>query len=330
LLNFVLPKIERDASARNYGRFIIGPLESGYGVTLGNALRRVLLSSLPGAAVTSVRISDVHHEFSAIPHVTEDTTALLLNIKQLRMKSESDEPMRLHVEVRSEGPVTAGDLVCPPDVQVVNPELLLLVADSPDVDLDLELTVQRGRGYSPAEERGKLPLGEIPVDAIYTPVRKVNYTVTRARIGQQTNYDRLALEIWTDGTVSPEAALNESAKLLIRHLTLVVGADVMPADEGTSETRSVPSRIYDAAIEELELSVRAYNCLKRAGITKVGEVLEKLEKGEEEILSIRNFGRKSLTELVEKLDAKGYLSVIAYQPSESAGLEEAGEADEDV
>jgi DNA-directed RNA polymerase subunit alpha len=329
-LNFVLPKIERDASARNYGRFIIGPLESGYGVTLGNALRRVLLSSLPGAAVTSVRISDVHHEFSAIPNVTEDTTALLLNIKQLRLKSEVDEPLRLHVEVRSEGPVTAGDLVCPPDVQVVNPELLLLVADSPDVDLDLELTIQRGRGYSPAEERGKLPLGEIPVDAIYTPVRKVNYTVTRARIGQQTNYDRLALEIWTDGTISPEAALNESAKLLIRHLTLIVGADVMPADEGTSETRSVPSRIYDAAIEELELSVRAYNCLKRAGITKVGEVLEKLEKGEEEILAIRNFGRKSLTELVEKLDAKGYLSVIAYQPSDSAELEEAGEADEDL
>jgi len=329
LLNFVLPKIERDASARNYGRFIIGPLESGYGVTLGNALRRVLLSSLPGAAVTSVRISGVHHEFSAIPHVTEDTTALLLNIKQLRLKSESDEPARLHVEVRSEGPVTAGDLVCPPDVQVVNPELLLLVADSPVVDLDLELTVHRGRGYSPAEERGKLPLGEIPVDAIYTPVRKVNYMVTRARIGQQTNYDRLALEIWTDGTISPEAALNESAKLLIRHLTLIVGADVMPADEGAAEARSVPSRIYDAAIEELELSVRAYNCLKRAGITKVGEVLEKLAKGEEEILSIRNFGRKSLTELVEKLDAKGYLSVIAYQPSDSAGAEEAGEADED-
>jgi len=330
LLNFVLPKIERDASARNYGRFIIGPLESGYGVTLGNALRRVLLSSLPGAAVTSVRISGVHHEFSAIPHVTEDTTALLLNIKQLRLKAESDEPARLHVEVRSEGPVTAGDLVCPPDVQVVNPELLLLVADSPEADLDLELTVQRGRGYSPAEERGKLPLGEIPVDAIYTPVRKVNYTITRARIGQQTNYDRLALEIWTDGTVSPEAALNESAKLLIRHLTLIVGAGVMPADQGTSEARSVPSRIYDAAIEELELSVRAYNCLKRAGITKVGEVLEKLEKGEEEILAIRNFGRKSLIELVEKLDAKGYLSMIAYQPSDSAELEEAGEADEDV
>ncbi|MDQ1300967.1 MAG: DNA-directed polymerase subunit alpha [Chloroflexota bacterium] len=330
MLNFVLPKIERDASARNYGRFIIGPLESGYGVTLGNALRRVLLSSLPGAAVTSVRISGVHHEFSAIPHVTEDTTALLLNIKQLRMKSEVDEPVRLLVDVCSEGPVTAGDLICPPDVQVVNPELLLLVADSPEVDLDLELTVHRGRGYSPAEERGKLPLGEIPVDAIYTPVHKVNYTVTRARIGQQTNYDRLALEIWTDGTTTPEAALHESAKLLIQHLTLVAGADVMPADEAESETRSVPSRIYDAAIEELELSVRAYNCLKRAGITKVGEVLEKLEKGEEEILAIRNFGRKSLTELVEKLDAKGFLSAIAYQPSDSAELEEAGGADEDL
>ena len=199
----MLPKIERDASARDYGRFIIGPLESGYGVTLGNALRRVLLSSLPGAAVSSVRVSGVHHEFSAIPHVKEDTTALLLNIKQIRLKSDVDEPVRLHVDVRGEGPVTAGDLICPPGVEIVNPELLLLTADSSDVDLDLELTVHRGRGYSPAEERGKLPLGEIPVDAIYTPVRKVNYTVTRARIGQQTNYDRLALEIWTDGTTAP-------------------------------------------------------------------------------------------------------------------------------
>lgn len=326
----MLPKIERDASAHNYGRFIIGPLESGYGVTLGNALRRVLLSSLPGAAVTSIRISGVHHEFSAIPHVNEDTTALLLNVKQLRLKSDVDEPVRLHVEVHSEGPVTAGDLICPPEVQVVNPELLLLTADSPEVDLDLELSVQRGRGYSPAEERGKLPLGEIPVDAIYTPVRKVNYTVTRARIGQQTNYDRLALEIWTDGTIAPEAALRESAKLLIRHLVLIAGADVTPADEVTAEVRSVPSRVYEAPIEELELSVRAYNCLKRAGITKVGEVLERLQKGEEEVLAIRNFGRKSLIELVEKLDARGYLSVIAYQPGASLQLDEVGEADEDL
>jgi DNA-directed RNA polymerase subunit alpha len=330
LLNFVLPKIERDASARNYGRFIIGPLESGYGVTLGNALRRVLLSSLPGAAVTSVRISGVHHEFSAIPYVREDTTALLLNIKQLRLKSDVDDSVRLHVDVRSEGPVTASDLICPPEIQVVNPELLLLNADSPEVDLDLELTVHRGRGYSPAEEREKLPLGEIPVDAIYTPVRKVNYTVTRARIGQQTNYDRLALDIWTDGTTTPEAALNESAKLLVRHLTLIAGADVLPPEELAADARGLPSRIYDVPIEELELSVRAYNCLKRAGITKVGEVLERLEKGEEEILAIRNFGRKSLTELVEKLDAKGFLSAIAYQPSSEVEFEEAGQADDEI
>jgi DNA-directed RNA polymerase subunit alpha len=332
LLNFVLPKIEREATSRNYGRFTIGPLESGYGVTLGNALRRVLLSSLPGAAVSSMRVSGVHHEFSAIPHVREDTTSLLLNVKQLRLKSEVDEPMRLHVEVRSEGPVTAGDLICPPEVEIVNPELLLLTADSAEVDLDVELTVSRGRGYSPAEERGKLPLGEIPVDAIYSPVRKVNYTVGRARIGQQTNYDRLNLEIWTDGTMQPDVALRESAKILVRHLTLVAGAEAIPSEEAPVESRSgVPSRIYDVPIEDLELTVRAYNCLKRAGITKVGEVLERLERGEEEILAIRNFGRKSLNELVEKLGTKGYLSAIAYQPSaETAEYEDQGEAEDEV
>ncbi len=330
MLSFVLPKIEREASARNYGRFVIGPMESGYGITLGNALRRVLLSSLPGAAVTSVRLSGVHHEFSPIPNVREDTTALLLNIKQLRLKSEIDEPVRLHVDVRSEGPVTAGDLVCPPEVEVINPELLLLTADAPDVDLDLELTVSRGRGYSPAEERGKLPLGEIPVDAIYTPVRKVNYTVSRARIGQQTNYDRLVLEIWTDGTTTPEAALRESARLLVRHLTLVAGADVLPAEQVAGESHTVPSRIFDVPIEDLELSVRAYNCLKRAGITKVGEVLEKLEKGEEEILAIRNFGRKSLNELVQRLDLKGYLSAISYEPTAPGEVDDEGELDEEL
>jgi DNA-directed RNA polymerase subunit alpha len=332
LLNFVLPKVEREASSRNYGRFIIGPLESGYGITLGNALRRVLLSSLPGAAVTSIRVSGVHHEFSAIPHVREDTTSLLLNVKQLRMKSEVDEAVRCHVEVHGEGPVTAGDLICPPEVEVINPELLLLTADSPDVDLDFELTVSRGRGYSPAEERGKLPLGEIPVDAIYSPVRKVNYTVTRARIGQQTNYDRLALEIWTDGTTTPDIALRESAKLLVRHLALVAGSDAAPAEAATTEAHSgVPSRIYDVPIEDLELTVRAYNCLKRAGITKVGEVLERLEKGEEEILAIRNFGRKSLNELVEKLETKGFLSAIAYQPStDLADYDDGNDTEEDI
>jgi DNA-directed RNA polymerase subunit alpha len=322
LLNFVLPKIEREASSQNYGRFVIGPLESGYGITLGSALRRVLLSSLPGAAVSSIRISGVHHEFSSIPFVREDTTALLLNVKRLRLRSEVDEPMRLHLDVRTEGPVTAGDLVCPPEVEVINPELLLLTADSPSVDLDLEFTVSRGRGYSPAEERDKLPLGEIPVDAIFSPVRKANYTVTRARIGQQTNYDRLNLEIWTDGAISPEDALREAARLLVRHLTLIAGADVMPVEAMAAEISGVPGRIYDVPIEELELTVRAYNCLKRAGITKVGEVLERLQKGEDEILAIRNFGRKSLHELVEKLNNKGYLSAISYQPSLVADIED--------
>lgn len=330
LLNFVLPKTEREASAQNYGRFIIGPLESGYGITLGNALRRVLLSSLPGAAVSSMRVSGVHHEFSAIPHVREDTTALLLNVKQLRLKSETDDPVRLHVEVRSEGPVTAGDLVCPPEVQVVNPDLLLLYADSNEVDLDLELTVTRGRGYSPAEERGKLPLGEIPVDAIYSPVRKVNYTVTPARIGQQTNYDRLALEIWTDGTMTPEAALREAASILVRHLTLIAGAEVLPSEQGLGEGRGLPSRLYEVPIEDLELTVRAYNCLKRAGITRVGEVLEKLEKGEDEILAIRNFGRKSLNELVQKLESKGYLSAISYRPGSAEELVEESESEDEL
>jgi DNA-directed RNA polymerase subunit alpha len=327
----VLPKIAREASSRNYGRFVIGPLESGYGVTLGNALRRVLLSSLPGAAVSSVRINGVHHEFSPIPNVEEDTTALLLNIKQIRLKSEMDEPVRIHVEVRSEGPVTAGDLICPPGVEVVNPELLLLTADSPEVDLDLEMTVNRGRGYSPAEERGKLPLGEIPVDAIYSPVRKVSYAVSRARIGQQTNFDRLTMDIWTDATISPEEALRESAMLLMRHLTLIAGADVSSVEATPSEPQGVPSRIYDVPVEDLELTVRAYNCLKRAGITKVGEVLEKLQRGEDEILAIRNFGRKSLNELVEKLDQKGYLSVISYQPSvTTSDDEDLMESEEDL
>jgi DNA-directed RNA polymerase subunit alpha len=329
LLNLVLPKIEREASSRNYGRFIIGPLESGYGVTLGNALRRVLLSSLPGAAVSSLRISGVHHDFAAIPYVREDTTALLLNIKQLRLKSATDEPVRIHVEVRSEGPVTAGDLIAPPDVEIVNPELLLLTADSPEVDLDLEMVVQRGRGYSPAEERGKLPLGEIPVDAIYSPVKKASFTVSRARIGQQTNYDRVALEIWTDATITPEDALREAAMLLMRHLSLVAGADVSAMEAIPTEPKGVPSRIYDVPVEDLDLTVRAYNCLKRAGITKVGEVLEKLQRGEDEILAIRNFGRKSLDELVEKLDQKGYLAVISYQPSAPAD-DDLGEPDEEA
>jgi DNA-directed RNA polymerase subunit alpha len=308
----VLPKIEVEASSQNYGRFVISPLESGYGITLGNALRRVLLSSLPGAAVTSLRISGIHHEFSPIPHVREDTQRLILNVKQIRIKSRTEEPVRLRVEVTSEGPITAGDLLAPPEVEIVNPDLYLLTADSDDVDLDLEMVVNSGRGYSPAEDRQRLPLGEIPVDAIYSPVRKAAYRVERTRIGQQTDYDKLNLEVWTDGTITPDDAVRRSANLLVQHLQLLAGEEVAAPEKKEEVEQGIPARVYDAPIEELELTVRAYNCLKRAGITKVGEILKRMEKGEEEMLAIRNFGKKSLDELVEKLRDKNYLTVPGF------------------
>ena len=318
MLNLVLPKIECDASSQNYGRFIIGPLESGYGITLGNALRRVLLSSLPGAAVTSIRISGIHHEFSPISHIKEDTTALILNVKQLRLKLQGDESARLRVEIQGEGEITAGDIECPPHVEIVNPDLHLLTADSSEAELDMELVVERGKGYSPAEERGKLPIGEIPVDAVFSPIRKANFAVERARVGQMTNFDRLIMEIWTDGTIEPEEALSNAAQILVEHLSLLVGVGEMPSKEEEEEAVEglIPSRIYETPIEELELSVRAYNCLKRAGITKVGEILEKMALGEDEILAIRNFGRKSLEELKERMGAKGFWPTESEEAAE--------------
>jgi DNA-directed RNA polymerase subunit alpha len=317
LLSLVLPKIECDASSRNYGRFTIGPLESGYGITLGNALRRVLLSSLPGAAVTSIRLSGVHHEFSAIPHVKEDTTALILNLKQLRLKLQGDESVRLRVEVKGEGEITAGDIVCPSQVEIVNPDLYLLTGDSGEAELDMELVVERGKGYSPAEERGKLPIGEIPVDAVFSPVRKANFVVERARVGQMTNFDRLIMEIWTDGTIEPEEALSSAAQILVDHLSLLVGVGEMPPEEEEeAEEGLIPIRVYETPIEELELSVRAYNCLKRAGITKVGEILEKMAEGDDEILAIRNFGKKSLAELKERMRAKGFWPIEGEESAE--------------
>ena len=319
--NLVLPKIETEASSRSFGRFLIGPLESGYGITLGNALRRVLLSSLSGAAVTSIRVTGVHHEFSDIPNVREDMTALILNVKQLRLKMHQNESARLRVEVKGEGVITAGDFDVPPHVEVVNPDLYLLTADSAKAELDMELVVQMGRGYSPAEERGKLPIGEIPIDAIFSPVRKANYVVERARIGQATDYDRLRMDITTDGTILPHNALSEAAKILVQHFSLIAGGvtevDVPaePEDEG-----GIPSKIFEAPIEDLDLTVRAYNCLKRAGITQVGEILEKLKKGQDEILAIRNFGQKSLDELMERLEEKGYLELINENGDELSQL----------
>ncbi len=329
--NFVVPhKVQGDATSRNYGRFTISPLESGYGLTLGTALRRILLSSMPGAAVTSVRVSDVHHEFSAIPHVREDMTQLMLQVKQLRLNLFDVESARLRLEQRGEGTVTAADIECPPEVEIINADLYLFTADSPDAHLEIEFEVQVGRGYSPAEERGRLPIGELPIDAIFSPIRRVNFDVERARVGQRTNYDKLVIEIWTDGTVRPEDALSEAAKVLIKHLTPVagivhiddydmispIGGDPDP-DDGKDDRRV--NELYEKPIEELDLSVRVFNSLKRTGITTIGDVLDMLDRGPDAMLAIRNFGEKSLDELVEKLQDKGYLKEDAEIPDLSGG-----------
>ena len=308
LISMVLPKVECETRSRGYAHFVIGPMESGHGVTLGNALRRVLLSSMAGAAITSIRVSDVYHEFSTIPHVKEDMTQLILNVKQIRLKMHSDAPgsARLHLEVKGEGVVTAGDLECPSDVEIINPDQYLFTVDSDEAEVEVEMTAQRGRGYSPAEERDKLPIGEIPIDAIFSPVRKVGYEVQQARVGQMTNFDRLVMEIWTDGTIQPLEALSQAARVLVQHLQLVAGVEEeIPEEE--AEEEGVPAHVYEMLIEDLDLNVRVYNCLKRTGITNVGEVLEKLEKGAEEMMSIRNFGPKSLNELKEKLRERGLL-----------------------
>lgn len=326
----VLPKIEAEATSKSYGKFVIGPLESGYGVTLGNALRRVLLASLSGAAVTSVKVDGVHHEFTPIPHAKEDMTQLILNLKMLRFKvHDGDQPVRLHLEARGRGSVTAGDLQMPAQIEMINPDQHLLTLDSDDAQVEMDLTVSRGKGYSPAEERGKLPIDEIPVDAVFSPVKKANFRVERARVGQMTNFDNLIMEVWTDGSITPREALTDSAKSLVKLFNLVAGF----ASEGEVEAApesEIPSRVYDTPIEELELSVRAYNCLKRAGITKVGEILERLKKGTEEILAIRNFGQKSLDELMERLQAKGYLETIQPAADTNAPAEDGGESDSDT
>lgn len=311
LSSMVTPKVEREAEARNYGKFVISPLERGYGVTLGNALRRVLLSSLDGAAVTSIRITDVLHDFSDIPGVREDVIQVMLQVKQLRLKLHDVDFSHLHLEIRGEGVVTAADIQVPAEVEIVNPELYLFTVDDPQTRLEIDLTVERGRGYSPSSDRsGKLPIGELPVDAIYGPVQRVNFTVGSARVGQSTNYDRLLLEIWTDGTVEPEKALGISSKILIDHLRFISGITeetfVVGVEKETAGSR-LTSEAAETPIENLDLSVRVFNSLKRTGVTTVGDVLELLEKGEEAVMSIRNFGEKSLDELRQKMQEKGFL-----------------------
>jgi DNA-directed RNA polymerase subunit alpha len=295
--------------SRKYGRFIIGPLERGYGTTLGNSLRRVLLASLPGAAVTSIRVTDVSHEFSAIPHVREDMMQLILQVKQLRLKLTDTDTARVRLEVHGAGTVTAADLILPPEAEVVNPDLYLFTVDSDEAFLEVEMTAETGRGYSPSEDRGRLPIGELPIDAMYSPIQRVGYSIEKTRVGQVADYDRLIMEIWTDGTIKPEEALAQAAQIMIQHLRPVGGISeesLLPVEEEEVE-EAIPNEIYDTPIEQLDLSVRVFNSLKRTGITKVGELLDMLEKGEETMLAIRNFGEKSLDELKDQLQEKGFL-----------------------
>jgi len=303
----VLPKIETDAISQMYGRFVIGPLESGFGITLGNALRRVLLSSLPGAAVTSVRISDIAHEFTAIPGIREDVMQFILQVKQLRLGMESQEPMRMSIQVRNEGTVTAGDIQAPPEIEILNPDLYLFTVDSEDVHLDIEFTVEQGRGYLPADIRGRMPISELPVDAIFSPVRRVAFDVDRARVGQMTNYDRLMLEIWSDGRIAPLDALKEAARILVTHLRLIAGLTLEEEVDLVEEEAGLPGEVYEIPIEQLDLSVRVFNSLRRTGITSVGEVLEMLALGDDTLLTIRNFGQKSLSELKARLQERDFL-----------------------
>jgi len=313
----VLPKIETDATSQTYGRFVIGPLESGFGITLGNALRRVLLSSLPGAAVTSVRISDLSHEFTSIPGVREDVIQFILQVKQLRLQMESQEPMRMSLQVRSGGMITAGDIQAPPEIEILNPDLYLFTVDDDEAHLDIEFAVEQGRGYLVTDERDRTPIGEIPIDAIFTPIRRVAFDVGRARVGQMTNYDRLTLEIWSDGRIEPMDALKESARILVTHLRLVAGLTLEEEAEPVEDEAGLPKEVYEIPLEQLNLSVRVFNALRRTGITSVGEVLEMLEMGTDTLLTIRNFGQKSLTELNECLQKHGFLV---------AGTEESGGA----
>lgn len=310
LENLVFPRIDSEALSQQYGKFVISPLERGYGTTVGNALRRVLHSSLPGAAVTSIRVSGVPHEFSPIPHVREDMMQLILNVKQLRLKIHGTDTARIRLEVTHAGTITAADLTLPPEVEVINPDLYLLTVDSDEAFLEIEMTVENGRGYSPAEERGRLPIGELPVDAIFSPIRRVAYTVEKTRVGQVADYDKIIMEIWTDGAIKPEEALAQSAQIMMQHLRPLAGVSEESLAPAEMEARDegIPNEWYDTPIEQLDLSVRVFNSLKRTGITKVGEMLEMLDRGEETILAIRNFGEKSLDELKQQLRMKGFLS----------------------
>ena len=289
----------------SYGKYVIEPLERGYGTTLGNSLRRVLLSSLPGTAVTSIRISGIQHEFSTIPGVKEDVTEIVLNVKRIIARLHSEEPKTVYIEAAGEGEVTAGDIKADAEVEILNPELHIETL-GPDASLSMELVFDHGRGYVPAD-KNKGPqqiIGTIPVDSIYTPVLKVNYAVENTRVGNQTDFDKLTIEVWTDKTISPRDAISLGAKILVDHFTLFTDlSDAMGSRSTVVEkVETQRDKVLEMTIEELDLSVRSFNCLKRANINTVEDLISKTE---DEMIKVRNLGRKSLEEVEHKLAMMG-------------------------
>ncbi|WP_139492772.1 DNA-directed RNA polymerase subunit alpha [Brevibacillus dissolubilis] len=288
-----------------YGKFVVEPLERGYGTTLGNSLRRILLSSLPGAAVTTVQIDGVLHEFSTVEGVVEDVTEIILNIKGLALKIHSDEEKVLEIDAEGEGPVKAGDIRADSDVEILNPDLHIATLAAGG-RLHIRMTAGRGRGYVQAEgnKSEDMPIGVIAIDSIYTPIKRVNYQVENTRVGQMTNYDKLTLEVWTNGSIRPEEAVSLGAKIMTEHLNLFVGLtdEAKDAEIMVEKEEDKKEKVLEMTIEELDLSVRSYNCLKRAGINTVQELTQ---KSEEDMMKVRNLGRKSLEEVQEKLQELG-------------------------
>ena len=292
-----------------YGKFVCEPLERGYGTTFGNSLRRMLLSSLEGSAITSIRIDGVLHEFSTIPGVRDDVTNIVLNLKQLCLKMQGNEPKVIRIDVEGEKEVTAADIICDADIEILNPDLHIATVDATG-KLKIEMTVARGRGYIPAE-RNKKPedtIGVIPIDSIFSPVQRVNYTVQDTRVGNETDYDKLILEVWTDGSLRPEEAVSKAAGILVMHLKLFQSMDGLPEEieeeEATfpEEVEDDTSKVLEMTIEDLDLSVRSFNCLKRANINTVADLAEKTE---DDMMKVRNLGRKSLEEVKKKLEELG-------------------------
>jgi DNA-directed RNA polymerase subunit alpha len=301
------PRIEcvENPADEGYGKFVVEPLERGYGTTLGNSLRRVLLSSLPGTAVTTIKIAGVQHEFSTIPGVKEDVPEIILNLKGLIARLYCDGPKTVYIEASGDGEVTAGDITADGEVEILNPEMHIATL-GPDATLSMELTIAHGRGYVPAERNkpAQVVAGVIPIDSIYTPVLKVNYAVENTRVGNQTDYDKLTIEVWTDKTISPRDAVSLGAKILCDHFTLFtdLSQTISVGSTVVEKVEAVKDKIMEMTIEELDLSVRSFNCLKRANINTVEDLVSKTQ---EEMIKVRNLGRKSLEEVIQKLAMMG-------------------------